>query len=264
MAEVSTERAVIYYNEKGKGDTSLLFIHGWGINSSYWDNQLEYFSDNYRALAIDLPGFGNSVSERTEWTRQNYGQDVIDFINTMQLKNVILIGHSMSGDVILEAALQNHKDIKGVIGIDNFKMLDMEFTPEQVKEIEVMSSAIINDYKNSVPLFAESLFHPDTDSSVRKRVTNDFVNSNERVAVATLLDMFNYFKILNERLSGLNYKLHLVNSDFGPTNIKGLEKYCRKPFEISYIHATGHYPMIEKPEEFNRILDKTIMDIRKG
>lgn len=261
MPEITTDRAQIHYIEKGNANTTLLFIHGWGINSSYWNDQLEYFCNSYKAIALDLPGFGKSRANRTEWTRHNYGQDVIDFIDKLNLKNVILIGHSMSGDIILEAALRNHKEIKGIIGIDNFKMIDVSFTAEQTEEFTAMTKAIMNDYKNSVPFFAESLFHPETDKATRKRVTEDFVNSDEKVAISTLRDMFEYFKIMSSQLSKLNYKLFLLNSDYGPTNIQGLEKYCPKSYEVSYIPSTGHYPMIEKPEEFNKLLEQTIQKI---
>lgn len=264
MPEVKTDRAVINYSENGQGEITLLFIHGWGINSSYWDSQLEYFGRQYRVLAIDLPGFGKSTSERKEWTRQNYTQDVIDFIDALSLENVILIGHSMSGDIILEAALKERSEILGIIGIDNFKLIDVPFTPEQIEEFTAMAKAVITDYKNSVPFFAESLFHPDTDRAVAKRVTDDFVNSDETVAIGTLMDMFEYFKIINSRLSELNYKLYLVNSDFQPTNTAGLEKYCRKSYEVRYVHATGHYPMIEKPLEFNGVLEQTIQSLTKS
>lgn len=263
MPEAITGRAQICYIEKGSGSTTLLFLHGWGINSSYWEDQLEYFSKNYRVVAFDLPGFGRSRSERTEWTRKNYAQDVIDMIEKLQLKNVILIGHSMSGNVILEAALKGHKEIIGVIGIDNYKDIDVAYTPEQIEEITAMFMAMTSDYKNAVPNFAAAmLFNPDTTSdAVRKRVIDDLVNSDEKVSIAAMYDMIDYFKIESQRLSELNYKLYLVNSDFGPTNAAGLEKYCKKSYDVNYIHATGHYPMVEKPEEFNIKLEETIHKI---
>ncbi|MBN2401773.1 MAG: alpha/beta hydrolase [Spirochaetes bacterium] len=251
----------IYYQEQGGGNTVLLFIHGWAINSSYWDSQLNFFSKEYRAIAFDLPGFGKSKSGREQWTRQNYGVDGINFINKLNLKNVILVGHSMSGDVIMEAALKNHKSISGIIGIDNFKTIDVTFTEEQEKEYEGFFKALVNDFKKTVPYFAESLFHPSTDKSIRDRVINDFVTSDVKVSMAAIYDMFEYFRIQAEKLSGLNYKLYLINSDYGPTNTAGLDKYCRKSYEVEYIHDTGHYPMIEKPGEFNMILNRAIKKI---
>jgi pimeloyl-ACP methyl ester carboxylesterase len=252
----------IYYQEQGEGNTALLFIHGWAINSSYWDSQLNFFSRNYRAVAIDLPGFGKSKSDRTQWTRQNYGKDIIDVINKLDLKNVILIGHSMSGDVAMEASFKNHKSITGIIGIDNYKTIDVAFTEEQMTEMTGFLNAIVKDYKNNIPLFAETLFHPSTDKYIKARIVNDFVNSDVNVSLATIFDMVEYSKIQAAKLSELNYKLYLVNSDFGPTNTAGLDKHCRKSYEVDYIHDTGHYPMIEKPEEFNKILNRTINKIQ--
>jgi pimeloyl-ACP methyl ester carboxylesterase len=251
----------IHYAEQGEGNTTLLFLHGWGINSRYWDSQLEYFSKNYRVIAMDLPGFGKSKSDRTEWTIQNYGNDVINVIEKLDLKNVILIGHSMSGDIIIEAAIKNHKSIAGIIGIDNFKMIGIEFTKEQMNEMTGMFNAMVNDYRNSVPAFIGRLFHPSTGKDVRARVTDDIVNSDVQISIASISGMFEYSKIEVENLSKLTYKLFLVNSDFGPTNTAGLDKYCGKSFEVDYIHDTGHYPMIEKPEEFNKILAQTINKI---
>jgi pimeloyl-ACP methyl ester carboxylesterase len=259
---IETDRTTqIYYEGQGKGETTLLFIHGWAINSSYWDSQLNFFSDNYRTIAIDLPGFGKSKSDRTQWTRQNYGADIINFINKLNLKNVILIGHSMSGDVAMEACLKNHKSITGIIGIDNYKTIDVTFTEEQMNGMTGMLNSIVKDYKNSIPLFAETLFHPLTDKDIKARVINDFVNVDVNVSLATIFDMVEYMKIQAEKLSELDYKLYLVNSDFGPTNTAGLDKRCKKLYEVDYIHDTGHYPMIEKPDEFNRILEQTIRKI---
>ncbi len=255
------EGTEIYYSEQGEGNTALLFLHGWGINSSYWDSQLEFFSENHRVIAMDLPGFGKSKSGRMHWTIQNYGNDVINVIDKLDLKKVILIGHSMSGDIIMEAALKNHKSIAGIVGIDNFKMIGVTFTKEQMNEMVGLFNAMVNDYRNAVPAFIERLFHPSTGKDVRARVTNDIVNSDIQISIASISGMFEYSRIEAENLSRLNYKLYLVNSDFGPTNTAGLDKYCGKSYEVDYIHDTGHYPMIEKPEEFNNILKRTIAKI---
>ena len=50
----------IAYNQYGKADTTLLFVHGWCINKEYWKDQSKYFSDKYKVVTLDLPGFGRS------------------------------------------------------------------------------------------------------------------------------------------------------------------------------------------------------------
>ena len=126
--KIKISDADIYYIEKGDGDTTLFFLHGWDINSGYWKDQMNYFSKKYKTVAIDLPGFGKSTSNRKDYTVEKYADDAIDIINNLDLKNVILIGHSMSGDIILEAALKNNKSIIGLVGIDNFKFVGVEIS----------------------------------------------------------------------------------------------------------------------------------------
>ena len=111
----------IVYNQYGKGDTTLLFVHGWCINKEYWNEQTKYFSDKYKVVALDLPGFGASDKDRTEWTFEKYTDDINEFIKAENLKNVILIGHSMSGDILLLMDTKYPGSVIGIVGIDNLK-----------------------------------------------------------------------------------------------------------------------------------------------
>src|SRR6187200_3178241 len=65
---ITINYVAIEFDECGQGDTTLLFVHGWCINKEYWADQSKYFSDKYKVVALDLPGFGNSGKNRTEWT----------------------------------------------------------------------------------------------------------------------------------------------------------------------------------------------------
>src|SRR5882672_2565518 len=85
----------IDYTDSGKGDTVLLFVHGWCINKRYWSDQKAHFKYKYRVVAVDLPGFGQSGKNRKIWTTQAFGSDIDTVMAALNLRNVILIGHSM-------------------------------------------------------------------------------------------------------------------------------------------------------------------------
>lgn len=249
----------INYLQKGQGDTTILFIHGWCIDGSYWEKQIEYFSEKYNVYAIDLPGFGKSKAERTNWTIEEYADDVSAFIDTMDLKNVVIIGHSMSGEIMLQTALTNNPKIAGVVGIDNFKLIDVVFTPEQIKQMTDFLPLLENDFKNSAPAYADiMLFHPETSIEVKERVKNDFAGSNPVIGYGTLMNLMNFSSTDAQKLEELNYKLYLINNDTLPTNEAGLKNHCKKGYQVETISGTGHYPMIEKPAEFNQILEKVL------
>ena len=111
------------------------FLHGWCIDGNYWEKQVDYFSKNYNVFAIDIPGFGKSRAKRLNWTVEEYANDVTAFIDIMNLKNVMIVGHSMAGEIMLQLALSSNSRIAGVVGVDNFKSIDVSFTPEQMKQM---------------------------------------------------------------------------------------------------------------------------------
>lgn len=151
----------INFFQQGQGDTTLLFLHGWCIDGTYWKNQLDYFSKSYSVFAIDLPGFGKSKAERTQWTVEEYANDVTAFMDAMHLKNVVLIGHSMAGEIMLQIALTNNPRVVGMVGVDNFKSIDLVLSPEQLKKMNDFFPLLEKDFRNAAPLYADlMLFHP--------------------------------------------------------------------------------------------------------
>lgn len=256
---IRDKQVEINYYQQGTGDTTLLFIHGWCIDGTYWKNQLEYFSKKYNVYAIDLPGFGKSKAVRTNWTIEEYANDVTAFIDKLNLRNVVIIGHSMAGDIMLHAALTNNPKISGIVGVDNFKSIDVVLTPEQKKQMTDFLPLLEKDFKNSAPVYADMmLFHTTTSKDVKDRVKSDFANSNPVIGYETIMTLMQYAYADAQRLEQLNYKLYLVNSDGSPTNEAGLKNHCKNSFHVEPVPATGHYPMIEKPAEFNLALEKVL------
>jgi pimeloyl-ACP methyl ester carboxylesterase len=259
---IRDKQVEINYFQQGQGETTVLFLHGWCINGAYWKNQVAHLSINYRVFAIDLPGFGNSKANRTNWTVEEYATDVIAFIDAMDLKNVVIIGHSMAGEIMLQAALTNNPRIVGVVGVDNFKLIDVAFTPEQMKQMTDFIPLLEEDFKKFAPVYAElMLFHPTTSEEVKVRVRTDFANSDPTIGYETLMNQMQYATSDAQRLEQLNYKLYLINSDGSPTNDTGLKNHCKNSFQVETISSTGHYPMIEKAAEFNLILEKVLTEM---
>jgi pimeloyl-ACP methyl ester carboxylesterase len=260
---IRDKQVEINYFQQGKGDTTLLFLHGWCIDGTYWKNQLEYFSKNYHVYAIDLPGFGKSKAERTNWTIEEYANDVTAFIDTMNQKNVVIIGHSMAGEIMLQTALSNNPKIVGIVGVDNFKRIDVSFTPEQMKQMTDFFPMLQNDFKSAAPVYADMmLFHPTTSKEVKDRVKTDFANCDSIIGYETCMNQMKYAYTDAQRLEQLNYRLYLINGDSFPTNEIGLKNHCKNSFQVQTIIATGHYPMIEKPTEFNLILEKVLTSMK--
>lgn len=254
----------IAYNQYGKGDTTLLFVHGWCINKEYWNEQSKYFSDKYKVVTLDLPGFGQSDKNRTEWTFEKYTDDINEFIKAEKLKNVILIGHSMSGDILLLMDTKYPGSVIGIVGIDNLKSPGEKFSEEESKQIEVFFAMLDSSFSGTVEAYTKgNLFPPSADTTIVNRVINDFKSNDSVIAIKVLRSLFDISQKEREMMQQLKHTLYLVNSDSDTTHIDSLKKFCKASAEVVYVHGTGHYPMIEKPAEFNAALENVIRTIGK-
>jgi len=256
----------IAYTKKGNGDTALVFVHGWCINKEYWQKQIDYFSKRYTVVALDIGGHGKSGRKRNSWMIDDFAGDVITVIDSLHLNKVILVGHSMGGDIVLDAAGKIPGKIIALIGVDNFKNVSSSFTPEQMQQINSFMEAIRKNYKQIAVAYSKAaLFPPDYADTVSvNRVLNDIKNMDSVVSIKSIEADIDFAPKEPEQLSQLQLPLHLIISDYKPVQKDSLNKYCKAGYFIKTIHGTGHYPMIEKPDEFNRLLDETIMDIGKG
>jgi pimeloyl-ACP methyl ester carboxylesterase len=261
-SELKRNGISISYTACGKGDMTLLFVHGWGITKEYWKAQMKHFCGRYRVVAIDLPGFGQSGKERNDWNFDEYTEDIKAVIDQLELKNVILIGHSMSGDIVLNVANKYPTAAIGWVGIDNLQQPGSPMTAEQQRQADTFFMQLSSHFDSTVSLYVKkSLFQPTTDISVVNRVMNDILTADSTIAIKVLRAVTVVAQREQELMSRLPKKLYLINSDVVPTRLDSLNKYCRYGCEVVTIHATGHYPMVEKPDDFNAALEKVITNI---
>ena len=189
-SSVSNNGVNISFTDTSNGDTTLLFVHGWAINKSYWQDQVNHFKKRFRVVTIDLPGFGESGKNRADWSVAEFGRDVDSVMEQLNLKNVILIGHSMSGDIVLEAALNAPQRVIGIVGIDNFKNFG-EVPDSNFKKVyaQVIDSMRKNYSGVVVEYFGQQLFSKSTDSATRKRILSDVLHSDSMIAVNVMAAM---------------------------------------------------------------------------
>ncbi|MBK5218996.1 MAG: alpha/beta fold hydrolase [Thermoleophilia bacterium] len=95
--------ATVNYVEIGEG-APILFLHGISGGWQNWLENLPHFGARYRAIALDLPGFGTSPMPEWEIGMPSYGRMIHDFCEKLELEGTILVGNSMGGFIAVEAA----------------------------------------------------------------------------------------------------------------------------------------------------------------
>jgi len=87
----------IFYKDWGTGQP-VVFSHGWPLNADAWDDQLVFVAANgYRAIAHDRRGHGRSSQPWNGNDMDTYADDLATLIETLDLRDVVLVGHSTGG-----------------------------------------------------------------------------------------------------------------------------------------------------------------------
>ena len=246
----------IHYAVAGKGEPAIVFIHCWGCNRNFWDNQVAEFSKTNRVVTIDLPGHGESGLGRKNWTIESYGEDVKTVVTKLGLKRVVLVGSSMGGPIALEATKRMPDNVAGIIPVDSLQNVEQTLPPEQVDAVLKQMQA---DYKGSVTgLLNQFFFSPNTPEAVKTRVIGEAVSRQPETAIAILRGIFSYMP--GPTLKEIKVPIKAINADLNPTNLEINRKYAPQ-FDAVIIKGTGHYPMLEDPVRFNQMLAEILRNL---
>src|SRR5262245_40877527 len=124
----SADGASIAYDVRGRGPIVLVFVHGWSGDRSDWQHQAEYIAANfgmrYTVVTLDLAGHGQSGRRLAGQLIPSFGNDVKAVVETLGLQNLILIGHNLGGDALLEVARDFDDRVIGLIWFDCYRDLD--------------------------------------------------------------------------------------------------------------------------------------------
>lgn len=104
----------LYYQEKGNKDP-FIFLHGNGGDGSYFKNQIDYFSDRYRVIALDTRGHGKSPRGTKPFTIEQFSCDLYDFMEDFGISNAIILGFSDGANIAMKFAIKYPDKVKALI-----------------------------------------------------------------------------------------------------------------------------------------------------
>jgi pimeloyl-ACP methyl ester carboxylesterase len=251
----------IVFDKQGEGNPAIIFVHGWANNRSIWDEQIKHFSKKYAAVAVDLPGFGESGNNRSNWTIKSFGDDVAAVINKLNLSQAVLVGFSMGAPVVIEAANKIPEVVIGVVLVDDMHNIEMKIPPQMVSYIDSVFMDLVENPTNE-KLIAGGFYKKNPEESYQKVLSmiKDTSRIGWRESLHSTFQWHNEHCI--ESLKQLNAPLAAINTDMQPTNAEAFSKYVPS-FQLKVIQGAGHVVMWDATEEFNRLLEESIQEFKK-
>lgn len=245
----------IAYTVAGTGATALVFIHGGLASRSFWARQLAELSASYRVVVLDLAGHGESGSNRAAWTIPAFGEDVHAVVDALGLTRVVVIGNSLGGPVALEAARLIGRRAIGVIGIDTLHLATVKIS---AADAAARGAAFRQDFAGACRGMVDMLFHPGTYPDLRAWAEQRMLAMQPEVVARMMEGFGGYDHEAAFRAAGV--PIRALNGDLWPTSVE-LNRTIVPDFDVVVMQGAGHYPMLERPEEFNRLLVQIVREL---
>ena len=268
LRRVELPGAEVNYAEIGEGEP-IVFIHGLGGCWRNWLETLPHFGERYRAIALDLPGFGDSPMPDWEVSMPAYGRLLNDFCERLGLKRVAaLVGNSMGGFVATEAAIEQPERYQRLVlvsaaGVSLSEANGRRFEAA-ARTIKAAAPFLLNGDRDiwlNRPLGRRAAFgwvmrKPE---KLRPELLKEQVNPglNSDGFVPTLASMVGYDT--RKRLTEIEIPTLII---WGLSDrivpVEAALRYHRliPRSRLEIFERTGHVPQIERPLRFNALLDE--------
>lgn len=242
------------YVERGTGDPALVFVHCGNCRKEIWRETLDAFAGTHRVVAMDLPGHGASGANRERFTIESLGADVAALVEHLKLPRMILVGNSLGGPVALEAAKRLGRErVLAVVAVDTLQNVELVWPEEDWRRV---LDAYRKDFRPACGELMLSLLPKDAPASTRERIDRETCDNDPKAAIALLETVRTYDQAAVMRAADV--PVWAINSTaFLPTAVDINRKHARS-FEAILMDGVGHYPQVERPEEFQRHLRRVI------
>ncbi len=245
----------IHYETPGTGNSAVVFVHGWTCDLSYWREQIEVFARDHTVIAVDLGGHGKSSGNRDDWSIAAFGEDVAAVVEAEDLQDVVLVGHSMGGPVVIEAAQRLGGRVRMVVAVDTLQEpTRAPYTEEQSLELwapfrEAFAPAL-EDFVR------KSFFLPTAPADIVDWVATDMASADAETALAAGHALTTWSA--PEGIAAIRHvPFVLINADYRPTDAIGLHE-VHPDARLILMSDVGHFPMLVRGEEFNKVLSDAI------
>jgi len=248
----------VSYTDEGQDESPvIIFIHGFPLNKSMWNKQVDALKTSYRVISYDVRGHGDSDCGVEQFSMDLFTSDLIKLMDLLKIEKASLCGLSMGGYIALNAIENYPERFEALVLSDTQCIADPPLVKQKrLNTIDMIHASGLEKY---VEDSLKSLFSPDFFATqkeevqvVREMILNTPKESIARTLLALLLREETCKKMVDINVP----VLFLVGEEDQITPPKASEhmQHKTKDSAIHVLNHAGHLSNLEKPDEFNEQL----------
>lgn len=258
--KVTVNDITVSYNDEGEnGAPVIIFIHGFPFNKSMWNKQLKVLKENYRVIAYDVRGHGDSDSGTGDFSIDLFADDLIGFMDVQKIDRAMLCGLSMGGYIALNAIERYPDRFDALILSDTSCLADTtEIKEKRLKTIESIK-------KNGVAKFADesikNLFALESLSTKEKEIAlvREMILNISKESLLKTLRAFYERKETCSKLNDINVPVLILVGKEDKITPPEAAQLMHEKIEDSVLYIiehVAHLSNIENPIEFNKQIEE--------
>lgn len=256
MPQLDIRGIQLYYDDKGSGQP-IVFVHGHPFNHTMWKYQISHFSKEYRLIMPDLRGYGRTEITPGRVMLDEMALDILHLLDVLQIEQAVLCGLSMGGQIVLDFyRLFPHK-VKALIIVDSDARGE---TPETYRQRMQKAATIL---EVGMKQHTDDTIHEYIAPASMKN-TPVYTHLYEMMTTTPAEGAAAAHKGRGQRRDHLPILPHIhvptlivVGEEdfFTPEPIARLMSDAIPGAQLAVIPGAGHLPNMEKPDEFNTIVN---------
>lgn len=237
----------LHVESRGAGGLPVLFTHSFAGDASHWSATLDHLKAQRRVVAMDFSGHGHSPGAVGSYSIAELAKDIGAVADSQQLDQFVLVGHSMGAAVAAEYAGGHAARVKALV------LVDPPPAPGAIpaNQLEQIHAAVAKDPFSVIEQFWNTQMLIDTRAEVKNRLLSAMRAMTRRAAAELTDASLDYdARPALSRYPGPKFAIVTARND-APLSLHN----AVPGFRHTVIRGTGHWIHLDKPEEFNKVLD---------
>jgi pimeloyl-ACP methyl ester carboxylesterase len=251
----------IYAEEAGEGSPALVLLHYWGGSRRTWSEVIARLSSRFRCIAVDLRGWGRSDRQTEDYSLFAQADDVAGVIESLKVKDFVLVGHSMGGKIAQILAGRRPAGLRAVV-------LVAPAPPTPLRVPDAQKQAMLASYTTPEGIgdALKVISHRPLTISQRLQVTEDSLGGAEPAKVAWVSE--GMVLDVSKQTASINVPVCVIAGSADQVEKEAALREAILPLvpraKFKTIEGVGHLSPLEGPDEVAQQISDFLADVARS
>ena len=241
--------------EQGSGSLTLVFLHYFGGSAQEWQAVMNQLSDEYRCIAIDLRGHGDSDGFPVAYAVDDMADDVANLLTILKVGNFVLVCHSMSGKVALALASRQPTGLQSLLLVSPSPPV-----PEPIPDDERQKLLAGYGQRSAAETMVKNTTAVLVSEAIRQQIIADNLRTAKPAWDAWLLQGSN--EDISSRMTTINVPVRIIVGSEDRALPSDVQTKMTLPYlkdvTLEIINGAGHLLPWEVPDTLARFIQKNL------